>query len=396
MLLRALGVYALAFGGVAIVARAAIIAIGLPDWVFSGSLIVMALGLPVILLTAYAQYVAHRMATSTPTYTPGGTPSLGMQGTMATLAIKASPHISWKRTTRGGMIALGAFVVLVAGFMILRMLGIGPAGSLMAAGKLSASDKVLVAAFDAPAADSSLGSTIAEAVRTNLAQSHAVRVVTTSAIVAALEQMQRPNTTRVDFETAREIAQRTGVKAVVAGSIVPAGTGYIISARLVAAETGDELASHRESAKDAGDLIPAVDRLTKALRGRIGESLKEVREAPRFDQVSTASIGALKSYAAGLRANDIQGDFRRRGPVVPGGDPAGQHVRHGVRPAGILAPGGGRRGQSDGRRLGAHRRVPVARAAAGAGAVQRGRRLLPDHSPGSGEVDPGVPPGRGA
>jgi tetratricopeptide (TPR) repeat protein len=308
MLLRALAIYAAAFVAVAVVARAAIIAIGLPDWVFSGSLIVMALGLPVILITAYAQFVAHRAATATPTFTPGGTRALAMQGTMATLAIKASPHISWKRTTRGGIMALGAFVLLVAVFMVLRMLGIGPAGSLMAAGKLAASDKVFVAPFDAPGADSSLGSTIAEAVRTNLGQSRAVRIVQTSAVVAALEQMHRPDTARIDFATAREIAQRTGAKAVVAGSIVPAGGGYIISARLVTAETGDELASHRESAKDVGDLIPAVDRLTKALRGRIGESLKAVRDAPRLDQVSTASIGALKSYAAGLRANDIQGD----------------------------------------------------------------------------------------
>jgi tetratricopeptide (TPR) repeat protein len=113
----------------------------------------------------------------------------------------------------------------------------------------------------------------------------------------------------VDFATAREIAQRTGAKAVVGGSVVPAGGGYIVTARLVAAESGDELASYRESAKDAGDLIPSVDRLTKALRGKIGESLKSVREAPRLDQVTTASLGALHSYAAGLFANDVQGDY---------------------------------------------------------------------------------------
>jgi tetratricopeptide (TPR) repeat protein len=228
---------------------------------------------------------------------------------MAALAVKASPHVSWKRTTRGGIIAVSAFVLLVAGYMVLRALGIGPAGSLLASGKLSASDKVLVAAFDAPAADSSLGSTIAEAVRTNLAQSSAVHLVPTSAVVAALEQMQRPATDRVDFATAREIAQRAGAKAVVAGSLVPAGGGYIVTARLVAAGSGDELASYRESAKDAGDLIPAVDRITKGLRGKIGESLKAVQAAPRLDQVTTASLGALRSYTAGLRANDIQGDY---------------------------------------------------------------------------------------
>lgn len=311
MLVRALGVYAAAFVGVAIVARAAVIAIGLPDWVFPGALGVMALGLPVILFTAYAQKVSHRAAMATPTYTPGGTPSLaGVQGTMATLAIKASPHVSWKRATRGGIAAVGVFALLVATWMIMRALGIGPAGSLLASGKLSASDKVLVASFDAPAADSSLGSTIAEAVRTNLSQSSAVHVVPTSAVVAALELMKRPDTARLDLAAAREIAQRAGAKAVVAGSVVPAGGGYIVTARLVAAESGDELASYHESAKDAGDLIPSVDRLTKSLRGKIGESLKSVRDAPPLEQVSTASLGALRSYAAGLHANDVIGDYQ--------------------------------------------------------------------------------------
>jgi tetratricopeptide (TPR) repeat protein len=310
MLMRALAVYAGAFIAVAILARAAIIAIGLPDWVFPGALAVMALGLPVILFTAYTQYVSHRMATATPTYTPGGTQSLGnVHGTMATFAIRASPHVSWKRTMRGGIIAVGVFVALVAGYMVLRMLGIGPAGSLLASGKLSASDKVLVSRFDAPGPDSSLGSTIAEAVRTNLSQSPTLHVMQTSAIVAALEQMQRPDTTRMDLATAREIAQRTGAKAVVSGSVVPAGSGFIVTLRLVGAESGDELASYSESAKDAGGLIPAVDRLTKSLRGKIGESLKTVRDAPPLEQVTTASLGALKSYAAGLVANDIQGNY---------------------------------------------------------------------------------------
>ncbi|HKV52764.1 MAG TPA: protein kinase [Gemmatimonadaceae bacterium] len=310
MLVRALAVYAGAFIAVAIVARAAIIAIGLPDWVFPGALAVMALGLPVILFTAYTQYVSHKMASATPTFTPGGTPSLGnVHGTMATLAIRASPHVSWKRTIRGGVIAVGVFMLLVAGYMVLRMLGIGPAGSLLAAGKLSTSDKVLVARFDAAGPDSSLGATIAEAVRTNLSQSQALHVMQTSAIVAALEQMQKPDTTRVDLATAREIAQRTGAKAVVSGSVVPAGSGYVVTVRLVGAESGDELASFSESAKDAGGLIPAVDGLTKSLRGKIGESLKTVRDAPPLEQVTTASLGALKSYAAGLVANDIQGNY---------------------------------------------------------------------------------------
>ncbi|HEY4320384.1 MAG TPA: protein kinase [Gemmatimonadales bacterium] len=306
ILWRALALYALAFIVVAIVARAAIIAIGLPDWVFPGALIVMALGLPAILFTAYTQYIVQRRATAT----PAATPSLAnVPGTMATLAIKASPHMSWRRTLRGGMVMAGVFVLLVAGFMTLRAMGLGPAGSLLASGKLTANDNILVAAFDSPGADSSLGPTIAEAVRTTLSQSHAVHVMPTTAVVAALEQMKRPDTARVDFTTAREIAQRSGAKAVVSGSVVSAGVGYVITVRLIAAQSGDELASFSESAKDAGDLIPAVDRVTKSLRGKIGESLKTVRGTPPLQQVTTASLGALRSYTAALFANDVKGDF---------------------------------------------------------------------------------------
>jgi serine/threonine-protein kinase len=60
MLQKALAVYAAAFILVAVVAKASIVGIGLPDWVFPGALIVMALGLPMILFTAYTQYVTRR------------------------------------------------------------------------------------------------------------------------------------------------------------------------------------------------------------------------------------------------------------------------------------------------------------------------------------------------
>jgi hypothetical protein len=51
---------------------------------------------------------------------------------------------------------------------------------------------------------------VSVAVRTNLAQSRAVQLVSTSGIVAALERMQKPASSRVDLALAREIAQREG------------------------------------------------------------------------------------------------------------------------------------------------------------------------------------------
>src|SRR4029078_4834806 len=89
----------------------------------------------VFLWTGDLQRVTLRAATATPTFTPGGTPS-AVQGTMATIALRAAPHVSWYRTDKGRMDALGVFVRSVVAFMSLRAMGVGPFGSLVASGKL--------------------------------------------------------------------------------------------------------------------------------------------------------------------------------------------------------------------------------------------------------------------
>jgi tRNA A-37 threonylcarbamoyl transferase component Bud32/tetratricopeptide (TPR) repeat protein len=311
MLRKALGVYAAAFVIVAIVTRAAILAIGLPDWVFPGALIVMALGLPVILFTGYVHHVNRRVATMTPSITPGGT-STTTQSTMANIALKATPHVSWRRTMMGGVYSVGAFMFLVGGFMALRALGIGPAGSLFAAGKIARNQALIVADFGVKGnADTSLGGVVSEALRTDLAQSSVLSVTTPAAVRGALTRMRRPVTSRLDVPLARELAQREGIKAVVDGDVTPLGAGFIVTARLLSSESGDELASFREVADSPRELIPSIEKLSRALRGKIGESLKSVRETPALAQVSTASLEALRKYAEGVRAVDLESDEER-------------------------------------------------------------------------------------
>ena len=310
MFARALVVYALAFIVVAVVAKAAIVAVGLPDWVFPGALIVMALGLPVILFTAYVHRTTRRVLGTTPTYTPGGTPSLG-QGTMAQLAIKASPHVSWRRAAIGGGVAVTGFVLLIGGYMILRAMGIGPAGSLLAAGALTENEKILVADLPSPAGDTALGPVVTDAFRTALGQSQSVLVVQPATVRDVLQRMQRDPKSRVDFALAREIATREGIKAVIDGSLIGVGGRYVIAMRLVSAQSGEELATFRETADDQSELLPAVDRLAKEVRTRIGESLKKVQSAPPLEQVTTSSLEALKKYVQGIRLINEEGDFTR-------------------------------------------------------------------------------------
>jgi tetratricopeptide (TPR) repeat protein len=308
MFRKALVIYAVAFGAVAILAKAAIVGIGLPDWVFPGALIVMALGLPLVLWTGYVQRVTRHAITMTPTYTPGGTPSL-THGTMATMALKAAPHVSWHLTARRGLYGLGAFTALIALFMTLRAFGIGPFGSLLAAGKLGRAEPILLTDFRTSNVDSTLGRVVSDAVRAGLSGSTAFTLTPPATVAAALSRMQRSPGARVDSAVARELAVREGIKAIVDGDVTGVPGGYIVSIRLVRADSGIELASFRETGDGPRGLIDAADRLARALRSRAGESLRAVNATPPLSQATTSSLDALRKYSEGVRANTI-GDSR--------------------------------------------------------------------------------------
>jgi tetratricopeptide (TPR) repeat protein len=219
----------------------------------------------------------------------------------------------WGQLTRRRTVAaLGsALLVLVgaaAGSLGLAAAGIGPMGSLVAAGKLEARERVLVADFENRSGDSLLGATVTEAFRTDLTQSRVVSVLQADALREALARMQRPPGTPVSFELGRELAIREGIKAVVAGDVAPLGTGYVLTTRLVSASNGEVLAAFRETADGPGELITAVDRLSKQLRHKIGESLRSIRSDGALDQVTTTSLEALRKYTQAVRALETENE----------------------------------------------------------------------------------------
>ncbi len=281
------GIYAAAFVAVALMARGAIGLIGLPEWVFPGALIIMALGLPMILFAAYAQH-----ATRTDP-----------------LAVRATPFLSWRRVALSGVWAFGAFALAIAAFMALRASGIGPAGSLLARGTVKARDPILIADFTSRG-DSTLGNVVTEAVRADLSQSSAISLVAPPTIADALDRMQRPKASRLDLTLAREMAIREGIKAIVDGDITPLGAGYVLSLRLVRADSGIVLTSFRSVVDKPSELIDAINSLSHKLRGKIGESLKSVHDSPRLASVQTASLDALRKFTEASRANSA-GDYTR-------------------------------------------------------------------------------------
>ena len=286
---RALALYAIA--SIIVVALAALVVqtLGVPDWVLPGAAIVMALGLPMVVITGLVQRGAA--AAAVPAYDSA-----------------ARRLFTWRRTAIGGAAALGVFSVLTLGWLVMRSLGIGPAGSLVAAGVLKDRESILIADFRAPPTDTVLGAVVTSAFRTDLSQSNVVSVVQPTRVRAALQRMQRPPGARLDLALAREVAVRDGIKAVLDGDVSEIGPTYVLSVRLVSADSGVELAAFRESADDARGVIPAVDRLSKKLRAKIGESLRTVRDSKPLEQVTTASLDALRKYAQADHAISVDGD----------------------------------------------------------------------------------------
>src|SRR5262249_37868967 len=108
----------------------------------------------------------------------------------------------------------------------------------------------------------------------------------------------------LDENLTREIAQREGVSAVVAGAIDRVDSSYVLTARLVDAKSGVALAAEKTKAKSRADVIDAMDDLVRRLRRDIGESSRELakHDVP-LPLATTPSLEALRRYADGLAAS---------------------------------------------------------------------------------------------
>jgi tetratricopeptide (TPR) repeat protein len=128
--------------------------------------------------------------------------------------------------------------------------------------------------------------------------------------------MGRPADSRLAPALARELAVREGIKAVVTGEIGTVGDAYLISVELVSPTSGEVLVAQRETADGLRGIIPAIDRLSRRLRERIGESLRRVRAERPLETVTTPSLDALRKYSLAVRLGVGNGDFTGAIPLL--------------------------------------------------------------------------------
>ncbi len=301
----------------------------LPEWVQPLALVLLVIGLPVVLATAFVQEGVGRSTETSarapepvgtsPLVEPSGpgTPGEAPQGepTAASSTSQGRGLFTWRRAILGGVGAFALLVVTLGGWMALRSLGIGPAGTLVAKGVLERQATLLLTDFEAD--DPSLARAATEALRVDLDQSSVIDLANTGFVSAALRRMERDPDEPLDLATGRELGVREGMPAVIAGEVTAAGTGYVLTTRVLTPDEGEVLVSERETAADDSELVAAIDRLSKKLRERIGESLRDLAGGPPLERVTTGDLEALRLYSKAVRASGRPTYSKRRSRAIP-------------------------------------------------------------------------------
>jgi len=105
----------------------------------------------------------------------------------------------------------------------------------------------------------------------------------------------------LDENTARLVAVKEGIAAIVTGSLSKAGNGYSLSVHAVDAMSGKTLASATATTPDSDKLLLEVPRLAVSIRQALGDTTpKSVQLAATEGTFSATNLDALHQYSMGV------------------------------------------------------------------------------------------------
>jgi serine/threonine protein kinase/predicted Zn-dependent protease len=173
---------------------------------------------------------------------------------------------------------------------------------------LTERDSIVLADFENHTGDPVFDYALKQALAVDLGQSPFLNVVSEHKVISTLRLMGRSPADHLTEEFARDLCQRVGSKAFLAGSITSLGTQYVIGLKAVDCSTGDTLAQEQETAANKESVLKALDKETADLRGKLGETLASIRrfDTP-VDDATTPSLEALKAFSLGLKTDNERG-----------------------------------------------------------------------------------------
>ena len=177
--------------------------------------------------------------------------------------------------------------------------------------RLTEKDSIVLGDFANSTGDVVFDDTLKQALGVALRQSPFLNILSENKIGATLKLMSRPASTLLTPDTAREVCERAGSKAYVAGAIAALGSEYVVGLKAVNCQTGDTLAQQQATAIAKERVLDTLGSAAAKLRRELGESLATVQKLDiPLSEATTSSLEALKAYSIGQNA------FRAQGPAA--------------------------------------------------------------------------------
>ncbi|HZN06023.1 MAG TPA: protein kinase, partial [Pyrinomonadaceae bacterium] len=173
---------------------------------------------------------------------------------------------------------------------------------------LTDKDTILLTEFDNKTGEEVFDRTLRQGLAVQLQQSPFLDIFPETRTRATLQLMSLSPDERVTRERAREICQRQGLKAFIAGTIVKFERNYSITLEALNGQTGDQLALVQVEAEGKDQVLKALSLAATELREKLGESLSSIQKYDAKLDVTTSSLEALKDYALG-RSEQDRGQF---------------------------------------------------------------------------------------
>jgi len=222
------------------------------------------------------------------------------------LNVEGAPVVSPRRTALPRIAILAVLLIAAAitsSFYLYH--------SLRSLEPLTEKDTVLLVDFLNTTDDPVFDDALKQALSVSLNQSPFLNVLSENKVAATLRMMAQPEGKPLTPELTRELCQRAGSAAYIAGSIANLGNQYVVGLKAINCANGDTLAQEQATATGKEKVLDALGVAAARLRGELGESLATVQ---RFDvplqQATTPSLDALRAYSLGRK------EAREQGPRV--------------------------------------------------------------------------------
>jgi eukaryotic-like serine/threonine-protein kinase len=198
-------------------------------------------------------------------------------------------RIPWKTTIS---VLLAAVLIAFCGYLYLHR-----------SPKLSDKDTIVLGDFANSTGDPVFDDTLRTALSISLKQSPFLNVLSEGNVAKTLRLMTRSPDTRLTPDVAREVCQRAGSKAYIAGAIASLGSEYVLGLKAVNCRSGNLLAQEQVTAASKEKVLNVLGEAASKLRGDIGESLATVQkfDSP-LERDTTSSLEALKAFSLGAKA----------------------------------------------------------------------------------------------